>query len=82
MADVIGFLTRVWDFIDGRGVVRRAVLGVAIWMTWRVSVWEMGFAETSPRPGIDIAAIIAAVTAPVTLFAGSVFKGYLESRGT
>ena len=49
-------------------------------MTWRVSVWAMGFAETSPRPGIDIAAIIAAVTAPVTLFAGSVFKGYLESR--
>ena len=69
-----------WDWIDKRGIVRRLVLAVAIWMTWRVSVWAMGFAAVADQPGVEVAAIIAAVTAPVTLFAGSVFKAYVESR--
>lgn len=80
MATLLSLIGRWWTFVDERGIVRRAVLGVAIWMTWRVSVWAMGYAETSPRPGVDIAAIIAAVTAPVTLFAGAIFRAYTESR--
>ncbi len=80
MSTLLSLIGRWWTFVDERGIVRRAVLGVAIWMTWRVSVWAMGYAETSPRPGVDIAAIIAAVTAPVTLFAGAIFKAYTESR--
>lgn len=74
-------MTKFWDWIDTRGIVRRVVLGVAVWMTWRVSVWAMGYAEASDKPGVEVAAIIAAATAPVTLFAGSVFKAYVESRG-
>lgn len=77
---VLEFFAAFWTFIDRRGVIRRSVLGVAIWMTWRVSVWAMVFAETSGRPGLDVAAIIAAVSAPITLFAGSAFHGYLDSR--
>lgn len=77
---ILLFFAAFWDFIDRRGVIRRAVLGAAIWMTWRVSAWAMWFAESSERPGIDVAAIIAAVSAPITLFAGSAFKGYLDSR--
>lgn len=77
---ILAFFAALWVFIDERGIVRRSVLGVAIWMTWRVSVWAMGFAEHSARPGLDVAAIIAAVSAPITLFAGSAFRGYLESR--
>lgn len=80
MSTLLSLIGRWWAFVDERGIVRRAVLGVAIWMTWRVSVWAMGYAETSPRPGVDIAAIIAAVTAPVTLFAGAIFRAYTESR--
>ena len=34
-------LTRFWDWLDNRGVIRRVVLGVAIWMTWEVSAWSM-----------------------------------------
>lgn len=80
MGSILSLISRWWTFVDERGIVRRTVLGVAIWMTWRVSVWAMGYAETSPRPGVDIAAIIAAVTAPVTLFAGAIFRAYTESR--
>lgn len=71
---------RLWNWIDQRGIVRRVVLGVAIAMTWNVTVWAMHFVEHSNRPGLDLAAIIAAVTGPVTLFGGFVFKAYIESR--
>lgn len=80
MGKISRTLTELWDFVDRRGVIRRAVLAAAIWMTWRASAWAMIYAETSARPGIDIAAIVAAVTAPVTLFAGSVFAAYIKSR--
>ena len=75
-------LERFWNFVDRRGVVRRMVLGAAIWMTWSVSTWAMAFVEASTRPGVDLAAIIAAVTGPVTLFGGYVFKAYIVSRAT
>jgi hypothetical protein len=69
-----------WDWIDKRGIVRRVVLAAAILMTWQVSDWGMMFAASCKLPGLEIAAIIGAVTAPVTLFAGSVFRAYVESR--
>lgn len=34
------------------------------------------------KPGLDVAAVIAAVTAPVTAMQAFVFKWYTESRGT
>ena len=75
-------LTRFWDWLDNRGVIRRVVLGVAIWMTWEVSAWSMWYAVGNARPGLEIAAIIGAVTAPVAAFGGYVFKVYLDSRAT
>ncbi len=77
---VFGKLAAFWDFVDNRGIIRRVILGVAIYMTWRVSVWSMGYAEQSAEDGVQIAAILVAVQAPVTLFAGMVFKAYIEGR--
>ena len=74
------YIDAVFSVVDKYGIVRRTVLVIAIWMTWNVSVWAMSYVMTSSRPGIDLAAIIAAVTAPVTMFATHVFKAYLESR--
>lgn len=73
-------MNRFWDWIDQRGVVRRVVLGIAVWMTWRAHVWATAFAAASDKPGLEVAAIIAAATAPLTLFTASVFKAYVESR--
>jgi hypothetical protein len=73
-------LGQFMDFIDERGVIRRIVLAIAIWMTWAVSQWAMWYAVGNARDGMEIATIIAAVTAPVTAFAGYVFKAYIESR--
>lgn len=73
-------LEAFWDWVDTRGVIRRIVLAVAVYMTWAVSEWAMRFVAGCPRSGVDIAAIITAVTAPVTVFGGYVFKAYIESR--
>ena len=74
----MGAAIEAW--IDRNQVVRRMVLLIAIVMTWEVSRWAMWFAVDNSRDGIQIAAIIAAVTAPITLFASQVFKVYAESK--
>ena len=68
------------NFIDRYVVVRRVVLGVAIWMTWEASRWSMWFATGNTRDGMEIAAILAAVQAPIMMFAGQVFKVYSEAK--
>jgi hypothetical protein len=41
----------------------------------------MWFATGNSRNGMEIAAILAAIQAPVMLFAGTVFKVYADSKG-
>lgn len=74
------YLTEFWDFVDQRGVMRRLVLGIAIYLTWKVTLWGMTYVEGSTRIGSDLAMIIGAVTLPVSTFAGFVFRSYLDSR--
>jgi hypothetical protein len=76
-------LTQLWDFVDTRGVIRRIVLGVAIWMTFWVTVKMVDFAFmalTLDRLSANVPLIIGAVTAPVVALGGYVFKAYLDSR--
>ena len=69
------------NWIDKYKVIRRAVLAIAIWMTWASSEWSMWFATGNTRNGMEIAAILAAVQAPVMAFTGMVFKVYVENKG-
>ncbi len=77
----------VLDFINDNAIIRRLVLLAAIVMTWRVTAWgvQIGWhwlnLPVPLRPsGVELAAVVAAVTAPLTLFTGSVFKAYVEGR--
>lgn len=69
------------DFLDNRAVIRRIVLFVTLWMTWRGFEWAGQFASTTPKSGLEVAAIITAVTAPVAALQAAVFKVYSSSRG-
>jgi len=76
-------LTRFWDFIDTRGIIRRATLGVVIWLNWLAGEHAYAYAMQALSAGktdAGIGAIIAAFTAPAALLAGAVFKSYSESR--
>lgn len=78
-------LTKFWDFIDKRGVIRRIVLGVTIWMLYDAGKWGGEYASHALELGktdAGVGVIVGAVTAPATLLAGYVFKAYLESRTT
>lgn len=57
-----------------------SMLIIAVVMLWRVSEWGMSFSSISDKSGVDIAAIIAAVQIPATLYAGFVFKLYQDGK--
>lgn len=73
-------ITRFLDFIDRRAVVRRIVLLITVWMTWRSFVWAAAFAQTTTFDGTNTGLVIAAVTAPVAALQGFIFKVYSEGR--
>jgi hypothetical protein len=75
--------TKFWDFVDNRGVIRRIVLGIAIWFTWLAGNYAFMYAMEALAKGkadAGIAAVIAAFTMPATALAGYVFKAYLDSK--
>lgn len=77
-------LTRLWDWIDTRGVIRRLVLAVTIWATIDTTRWAATFANRAlelDRVTTQAVAMVGAVTALVAALGGYVFKLYLDSRG-
>lgn len=78
------WFTKFWDFVDGRGVIRRLVLGATMWMTFWISyrMTEFVFAAlaASKLSEGNIVLSIGAITAPIVALGGYVFKVYLDSR--
>jgi hypothetical protein len=82
-AGLENWFTRWWDFVDTRGVIRRVVLGITIWMLWRVTAWSMAYADAALAAGntdASLGAVMMAVGGPATVLAGYVFKLYVDSR--
>jgi hypothetical protein len=51
-----------------------------LWMTYQSFVWAAAFAEHTAHTGLEVAAIIAAVLAPLSILQGAVFNAYTASR--
>ena len=59
----------------------RLVLVITMLMTWRVTDWAFEFARmTSGIGGYDVAATIAAITAPFTALQAAAFRVYTEGK--
>jgi hypothetical protein len=84
MTEVLNnWFTAFWDFLDTRGIIRRSVLGISIWMLWVQAEWAHEYSLTALALGksdAGVAAILAALSAPATLLVGYVFKNYLDSK--
>lgn len=81
MRPISGVLAWLARLLDEGGWVRRGVLGISIYATWKAMLWSMSYAEAhADRPGVDVAAVVAAVTAVPGGIASFAFKWYLESR--
>lgn len=70
----------LWEALDRHFVVRRLALLVLLALTWRGFEWAMSYAATSPRTGVDLAAVIAAVTAPLAWLQKTVVELYNAAR--
>lgn len=72
-----------WHLINNltRRPFSRLVLVVTMAMTWRVTEWAFEFAKaTSEAGGLDVAATIAAVTAPFAALQAAAFRVYTEGK--
>ncbi len=80
---VIKFLTRWWDWIDQRDIDKHIVTLCVLWGTKILTDWAMAFAVASAtRPGLEVAAVIAAVTGPYMALQAAAIKFYFDSRKT
>jgi len=78
-------MTRWFQWVETRleegAWFRRLYVIAATCLIWRVTVWAMGFAEANAmRPGIEVAAIIAAVSAVPGAVVTFAFNQYLNTR--
>lgn len=73
-------VTRFYDWIDQRQVDKHAVSLVILFGTVLVTRWAMHFAENGDRPGLEVAAIIAAVNGPYSLLQAAAIAFYFKAR--
>ena len=71
----------LWDWVDNRAIVRRIAFFMVMYLVFKTLEWTLDFAATSPRPGMEVAAIIAAVWAPITALQAAMFGLYSSWRG-
>lgn len=68
-----------WD--HKLGIRRTVVLFVTLWMTWRSFAWACDYAYAMKGiGGLEIAAIIGAVTAPIAYLQKVVFDSYIGAK--
>jgi hypothetical protein len=71
----------LWE--EKLAVRRTVVLFMTLWMTWRAFTWSAAYASSmgaNNETMLAAAAMIAAVTAPITYLQVAVFKAYIESK--
>lgn len=70
-----------WDFIDNRDIDKHAASVFVMIGTWRLTEWAMAYAAAyHTKSGVEIAAIIAAVTAPYMALQAAVLAFYFKAR--
>lgn len=69
-----------WDFVDRRQM-DVYVIAVAILVgTIQITSWAMSFASHADRPGLEVAAIIAAIMGPWAALQGAAIKFIFDAR--
>ena len=73
-------LLQLAKFDEALGIRRTAVLFLTLYWTLDAYRWASDFAMASARPGLEIAAIIGAVLAPISYLQKAVFDAYILAR--
>jgi hypothetical protein len=76
----IGILVKFWNWVDARDIDKHLVSLVILYGTAILSKWAMHYAEVGNRPGLEVAAIIGAVTAPYMMLQAAAIGFYFKAR--
>lgn len=80
-AEDMGRLVTFWNWVDDRDIDKHAVSLAILWGTWKITEWSMAYASAATsKSGIEVAAVIAAVSAPYMALQGYALKQYFEAR--
>ena len=74
--------SQFWDFVDRRQLDAHAVSVVALAGTIMTSIWGWEFAWQSTRPGLEVAAILAALGGPWAALQAAVIKFVFDARAS
>lgn len=73
--------SQAWDWIDKRDIDKHLVSLAILYGTVDVMKWATDFAEShAERPGLEIAAILAAVLAPYMALQAAAIGFYFRAR--
>lgn len=72
--------SQAWDWIDRRQVDAHVISAVVLYGSIKITGWAMDFAHHGDRPGIEVAAIIAAVVTPWSALQAAAIKFVFETR--
>lgn len=75
-----GRFSAFFDWIDERDVDKHAVSLIILAGTIQLTLWAEHFAQNGDRPGLEVAAIIAAVFAPYSLLQTAALSFYFKAR--
>lgn len=78
---IVRFFVGVWDFIDNRDIDKHTVSVAIMLGTWDLTRWAMNYAELQHvKSGVEVAAIIAAVTGPYMALQAAAIAFYFKAR--
>lgn len=75
-----GRFSAFFDWVDNRDADKHFVSLVILSGTAQLTLWAEHFAETGNRPGLEVAAIIAAVFAPYMVLQTAALAWYFRAR--
>lgn len=74
-------LSEFWDFIDKRQIDVHLVCWAFLALTGYVVFWAMEYVWQHPdKPGLEVAAIVGAVTLPLTWIMPKIIEQYFKAR--
>jgi hypothetical protein len=75
-----GRFSAFFDWVDDRDADKHFFSLVILSGTIFITQWAMGFAERAERPGLEVAAIIAAVLTPYSALQAAALSFYFRAR--
>ena len=70
-----------WDFIDKRDIDKHLVTLFIMGGTWKLTEWAISYANLQhTKSGVEVAAIIAAVTGPYMALQAAAISFYFKAR--